>query len=202
VGGDHFSQRVSAFPDPAHAGENDLAMVRRSGRRVGNQLDVFPGDLSPGKLLRALAGAAAASGAPDVDARAAACGEPVSAAGDSPRFLETHRRRPSRVADSGAAHRHRRSALLAALGDQPAAPGLVRAAANRWAAVPFLRALECRVASGFAVVSDYFRAASFYPAPGAGVVGGLRGIRAAVRVNRLSATNRIGCARAGHFCWR
>jgi hypothetical protein len=79
---------------------------------------------------------------PEPAARQPAAAQPAADADRPECRLETDRRREPDAAHPRAAHRVDRPALLRAVDDRPAAPGLVRARALRPGALPAVRALQ------------------------------------------------------------
>ena len=144
----HLRQRLPAVPGAAGHREADPAVVRR----LGGGLDHVPRLLSDGAArglcVRRLRRAPARRARAGEVAHAAARRVRRAASDRSRRLLEADRRRESVVADPGPARGDHRAAVLPAVDDEPAGPGLVRARAARREPVPAVRAVESRVDAG------------------------------------------------------
>ena len=107
------------------------------------------------------------------------------AADRSRRVLEADRRRESVVADPRPAGGDDRAAVLPAVDDEPAGPGLVRARPARREPVSAVRAVEPRVDAGAGRLPVPARAVGADARAGDRLVGRLRGVRRTVRRRRV-----------------
>src|SRR5581483_8507397 len=176
-----LSLGVPALPSPAAGREDHPAVVRRIGRRVDRVHAVLPGAAAPRLLLRArrdtLADVAAAEDRPLAAARRGARRD--AALGE--RGVEAARGRGPDAAHPGTARRDDRPSLSGPLDDGAAGAGVVRARAARRLALSPVRAVEPGIHARAGELSGAGRAVRADARADRGLVGRLRGVRAAVR---------------------
>ena len=159
-------------------------------RRLGGGMDDLPRVLSDrparGVCLRGRRRAPPRPPQAGAASRRAARGKSRRAADRSRRILEARRHRESCGVDPRPARGDARPAVLPAVDDEPAAAGVVRARPSGTQSISAVRAVERSVAARARRLSVRDRAVDRHADAGIRVVGGLCGLRAAVRGDRVA----------------